>query len=97
MQLLVMPANVVRSSLQLAMGVLNVGVSLLGFIAHRTLPCGALVTVSHRNRKVTVRVIDRGPYSGATVDLTERTKQFLRFQSGSVGMTRVERFRVLAR
>ncbi len=33
-----MPANVVRGSLQLALGVLNVGVSVIGFIAHRTLP-----------------------------------------------------------
>ena len=33
-----MPANVVRGSLQLALGVLNVGVSLVGFVAHRTLP-----------------------------------------------------------
>lgn len=64
-------------------------------IAHRTLPCGTLVTLSHRGRKVTVRVIDRGPFSGATVDLTSRTKSYLRFQSGHVRMTEIKRFRVL--
>ena len=64
-------------------------------IAHRTLPCGTLVTLSHKGRRVTVRVIDRGPYSGATVDLTSRTKSYLRFKSGRVRMTEVKRFRVL--
>lgn len=64
-------------------------------IAHRTLPCGTLVTLSHKGRKVTVRVIDRGPFSGATVDLTSRTKSYLRFQSGRVRMTEVKRYRML--
>jgi rare lipoprotein A (peptidoglycan hydrolase) len=64
-------------------------------IAHRTLPCGTLVTLSHKGRKVTVRVIDRGPYSGATVDLTSRTKKYLRFTSGQVRMSEVKKFRVL--
>lgn len=66
-------------------------------IAHRTLPCGTLVTLSHRGRSVTVRVIDRGPYSGATVDLTSRTKHYLRFAAGRVRMVRVKRYRVLPR
>lgn len=66
-------------------------------IAHRTLPCGTLLTLNHRGRKVTVRVIDRGPFSGATVDLTSRTKSFLRFASGTVRMTEVKKFRVLPR
>ncbi len=64
-------------------------------IAHRTLPCGTLVTLGHRGRKVTVRVIDRGPFSGATVDLTSRTKSYLRFTSGTVKMTEVKKFRLL--
>jgi len=64
-------------------------------IAHRTLPCGTLVTLSHQGRSVTVRVIDRGPYSGATVDLTSRTKEYLHFVDGSVRMTRVNRYRML--
>jgi len=63
-------------------------------IAHRTLPCGTLVTLGHRGRRVTVRVIDRGPYSGATVDLTERTKRFLGFTAGTVHMAQVRRFRM---
>lgn len=66
-------------------------------IAHRTLPCGTLVTLHHHGRRVTVRVIDRGPFSGATVDLTSRTKSFLRFTSGKVRMLQVKRYRVLPR
>lgn len=66
-------------------------------IAHRTLPCGTLVTLNHRGRRVSVRVIDRGPYSGATVDLTSRTKEFLHFTSGTVRMTEVKTYRLLPR
>jgi rare lipoprotein A (peptidoglycan hydrolase) len=66
-------------------------------IAHRTLPCGTLVTLTHHGRRVSVKVIDRGPYSGATVDLTSRTKEFLHFTSGTVRLTEVKRFRVLPR
>lgn len=65
-------------------------------IAHRTLPCGTLVQISYGTRKVAVRVVDRGPYSGATVDLTRRTSDFLRFTSagtGHVNMTVVSRYR----
>lgn len=64
-------------------------------IAHRTLPCGTLVTLASHGRKVTVPVIDRGPYSGASVDLTSRTRNYLHFTSGRVRMTEVSRFRVL--
>lgn len=66
-------------------------------IAHRTLPCGTLLHLVHKGRAVNVRVVDRGPFSGATVDLTSRTKSYLRFQSGHVKMTEVKRFRVLPR
>lgn len=66
-------------------------------IAHRTLPCGTLLHLVHKGRSVNVRVIDRGPFSGATVDLTSRTKSYLRFASGHVKMTEVKRFRVLPR
>ena len=31
-------------------------------VAHRTLPCGTLVTFRANGRQVTVPVIDRGPY-----------------------------------
>lgn len=40
-------------------------------VASRTLPCGTLVLVNYKNHRLTVPVIDRGPYSnGATWDLT---------------------------
>ena len=64
-------------------------------IAHRTLPCGTLVHLSYRGRHIAVRVIDRGPYSGAKVDLTSRTKYYLRFTSGKVKMKVVKRYRAL--
>lgn len=66
-------------------------------IAHRTLPCGTLVTLARGNRKVSVRVIDRGPFSGATVDLTSRTRDYLGFTSGRVSMSTVQRYRVVPR
>ncbi|HST55693.1 MAG TPA: septal ring lytic transglycosylase RlpA family protein [Solirubrobacteraceae bacterium] len=44
--------------------------ALIG-IAHRTLPCGTLVEVSYGGRRLTVPVVDRGPYAnGADWDLT---------------------------
>lgn len=64
-------------------------------IAHRTLPCGTLVTLTRGSRSVTVPVIDRGPYSGATVDLTSRTKTYLGFVSGNVTMTKVSKYRLV--
>jgi rare lipoprotein A (peptidoglycan hydrolase) len=40
-------------------------------VASRTLPCGTLVLVNYKSHRLTVPVIDRGPYSnGATWDLT---------------------------
>jgi len=44
--------------------------TILG-VAHRTLPCGTLVTFRHNGRTLTVPVIDRGPYvSGRQFDLS---------------------------
>lgn len=44
--------------------------SLVG-VAHRSLPCGTLVTFRHAGRTVTVPVVDRGPFvSGRIFDLT---------------------------
>ncbi len=34
-------------------------------VAHKSLPCGTRITVRYRGRQVRVRVVDRGPYSGA--------------------------------
>ena len=40
-------------------------------VANRTLPCGTLVLVNYKGHRLTVPVIDRGPYAhGATWDLT---------------------------
>lgn len=41
-------------------------------VASRTLPCGTLVLVTYKGHRLTVPVIDRGPYghNGATWDLT---------------------------
>jgi len=40
-------------------------------VAHRTLPCGTLVTFRYKGTTLTVPVVDRGPYvSGRTWDLT---------------------------
>jgi rare lipoprotein A len=50
-------------------------------VAHKTLPCGTLVTLRHNGRRVRVAVIDRGPYVGAReYDLTEATARKLRFR-----------------
>lgn len=59
-------------------------------VAHKWLPCGTHVTFRYRNRSVTVRVIDRGPYvAGRDWDLTAATKARLGFGStGSVWSTR---------
>jgi rare lipoprotein A (peptidoglycan hydrolase) len=41
-------------------------------VAHRTLPCGTLVTFRYNGRTVTAPVIDRGPYvAGRTWDLSK--------------------------
>lgn len=41
-------------------------------VAHRTLPCGTVVTFKYLGRTVTTRVVDRGPYvSGRTWDMTK--------------------------
>jgi hypothetical protein len=40
-------------------------------VAHKTLPCGTVVTFRYNGRTVTTRVIDRGPYvAGRTWDMT---------------------------
>lgn len=44
-------------------------------VAHRSLPCGAAVTLAHGGATVTVPVVDRGPFvSGREFDLTYATK-----------------------
>ena len=53
-------------------------------VAHKTLPCGAHVTLRRGDRVIRVRVVDRGPYvGGREFDLTSATRAKLRF--GGVG------------
>jgi rare lipoprotein A len=52
---------------------------LLG-VAHRRLPCGTPVALSYKGRRITVPVVDRGPFAhGAGYDLTSATAQQLGF------------------
>jgi rare lipoprotein A len=54
-------------------------------VAHKTMPCGTKLTLRYGGRSVRVRVIDRGPYvAGREFDLTEATKNRLRFPSTGV-------------
>lgn len=54
-------------------------------VAHKTLPCGTKLRLRHGKRKVTVRVIDRGPFiPGREFDLTYATKKRLGF--GDLGV-----------
>jgi rare lipoprotein A len=52
---------------------------LLG-VAHKTLPCGTEVAVLYHGRRITVPVVDRGPFRrGTAYDLTAATAQALGF------------------
>jgi rare lipoprotein A len=58
-------------------------------VAHRSLPCGTEVSILYGGRTVTVRVIDRGPYSSANWDLTSETADRLNFSGkDNIGVTR---------
>ena len=48
-------------------------------VAHRTLPCGTMVSIVFRGRSITVPVIDRGPYTSAEWDLTQETAERIGF------------------
>jgi rare lipoprotein A len=53
--------------------------TLLG-VAHKTLPCGTEVAVLYHGRRITVPVVDRGPFRADTAyDLTSATAQALGF------------------
>lgn len=44
-------------------------------VAHKSLPCGTMVTLTHGPNTVTVPVVDRGPYiAGREFDLSPRVK-----------------------
>jgi rare lipoprotein A len=54
--------------------------TLLG-VAHKTLPCGTQVAVLYRGRRITVPVVDRGPFRrGTRWDLTAATAGALGFE-----------------
>jgi hypothetical protein len=47
-------------------------------VAHKTLPCGTMLTLSHGANVITVPVVDRGPYvAGRELDLSLRVKAAL--------------------
>jgi rare lipoprotein A len=49
-------------------------------VAHKTAPCGTLITFTYAGRSLTVPVIDRGPYIvGREWDLTGATAEALGF------------------
>ena len=52
-------------------------------VAHKGLGCGTRVRLLYHGRKLTVRVIDRGPYiAGRTFDLTDAARRRLGFPIG---------------
>ncbi|HEX5223890.1 MAG TPA: septal ring lytic transglycosylase RlpA family protein, partial [Solirubrobacteraceae bacterium] len=56
-------------------------------VAHKTAPCGTLITFTYNGRSITVPVIDRGPYiAGREWDLTGATAEALHFP----GLARIE-------
>ncbi len=65
--------------------------TLLG-VAHKKLKCGTQVAVLYKGRRITVPVVDRGPFRhGTEWDLTAATAQALRFQhTDRVGAVRVQ-------
>jgi hypothetical protein len=64
--------------------------TLLG-VAHKKLPCGTQVAVLYRGRRITVPVVDRGPFAhGARWDLTVATAKALGFEhTDRVGAVRL--------
>ena len=61
-------------------------------VAHKTLPCGTKVSLLYRGRRLTVPVVDRGPYvADRSWDLTAATAAALRFTyTDRVGAVRVQ-------
>jgi rare lipoprotein A (peptidoglycan hydrolase) len=55
-------------------------------VANRKLPCGTEIAIYYRGRTVVAPVIDRGPYSFASWDLTMATASALGMNStGTIG------------
>jgi rare lipoprotein A len=68
--------------------------TLLG-VAHKKLKCGTKVAVLYKGRRITVPVVDRGPFRHGTAwDLTSATAQALGFEhTDRVGAVRVSAVR----
>jgi rare lipoprotein A (peptidoglycan hydrolase) len=64
--------------------------TLLG-VAHKKLPCGTEVAVLYKGRRITVPVVDRGPFRrGTAYDLTAATARALGFDhTARLGAVRV--------
>lgn len=58
-------------------------------VAHRSMKCGTRIRFRHRGRYLTVRVVDRGPFSAATWDLTEAAKIRLGWRAGQIEWRKV--------
>ncbi len=60
--------------------------------AHRTLPFGTKLRVTHKGRSVDVTVNDRGPFiRGRVIDLSRGAAQVIGLTSRGVGHVTVER------
>ena len=47
-------------------------------VAHKTLPCGTMLILTHGSNTITVPVVDRGPYiAGREIDMSPRVKTAL--------------------
>jgi rare lipoprotein A len=70
------------------------GKPLVGmYAAHKTWPCGSLVSVKHGSRYVFVRILDRGPYTqGRVIDLSPAA--FNRLGDTSSGTMDVRIYRI---
>lgn len=60
--------------------------------AHKTLPCGSRVRVTHGSRSVTVTITDRGPYvRGRIIDLSPDAARALGIDGiGHVNLERIK-------
>jgi rare lipoprotein A len=59
--------------------------------AHKTLPFGTRVKVTHKHKTVTVRINDRGPFTpGRIVDLSPAAARALGIDPRGIGAVKVE-------
>ena len=59
--------------------------------AHRTLPFGTKVKVTHKTHSVVVRINDRGPYAhGRVIDLSRAAAEKIKLKRRGVGRVSVD-------